>query len=161
MWIYSKTFSYRKWSWVGVQHRTGKGWTMVCFPLRRTNVITLWVWNMHECLQQFKQLAEMQTWWRFLGSLAFVCVFNRKCSQHGDRVCLALLRSRWAGLVGMWCCDSTGTIQAICRTAHHPLLGLSLQWTATHALTPVWRTRVCPPSMQSSSRYQEYIISCR
>lgn len=35
----------------------------------------------------------------FLGRLD-VCVYNRKCSQHGERVCLAPLRSRWARLVG-------------------------------------------------------------
>lgn len=77
-------------------------------------------------------------------------VYNRKCSQHGDQVCLAPLRSRWAGLVGRRCCDSAGSIKAICGTAHHPSLGLCLQWATTHALTPVWGARACPPSRQSS-----------
>lgn len=86
----------------------------------------------------------------FLSEAWCLRVCNRKCNQHGDRARLALLRSRWVGLVDRRCCDSTGTTGAICRTAHRPSLGLCLQWDATHVLTPVWRARACALSGKSS-----------
>lgn len=62
----------------------------------------------------------MQSRWRFLSGSVFSRVFDRKCSQHGDRVYLALLRSRWVRLVGRRCCDSIGTIKAICERLTTP-----------------------------------------
>lgn len=122
---------------------TGKGSDhALSFPLRRTNVVMLWVWNMHECLEQFKYWLKCKLDDVCQGACCLL-VSNRKYSQHGDRVFLVPLQSRW-------CCDSIGTIKLICRTAHHPSLALGLQWATTHVLTPVWGERACPPGRKSS-----------
>lgn len=104
----------------GVGCSTGKGLDHVpSFPLRRTNVITLWVWNMHECLQQFKHWLKCKIDDVFWAAWC-LRVFDRKCSQHGDWVYLAPLRSRWVRLLGRRCCDSIGTIKAICEQLTTP-----------------------------------------
>lgn len=58
-----------------------RGWSALSSPFRRTNVITLWVWNMHECLEQFKHWRKCK-----LNDVSWVAqrlsVCNRKYRQQ-------------------------------------------------------------------------------
>lgn len=128
---------------------------MLSFPLRRTNVITLWVWNMHECLELFKHWLKCKlddVFW------AAQCLraYNRKCSQHGDRVlALALLRSRWARAGGQAVLWFHWDYQGHMQDTSPPLTGSVLTMGSDTCTPPpiwVWGVRMSPllPSRQNS-----------
>lgn len=129
-----------------------RGWSELSSPFRRTNVITLWVWNMHECLEQFKHWRKCK-----LNDVSWVAQRLSVCNRKYRLQRMSFAFGSAKDQVGRR--DSTGAIKAIWDTAHHPSLGP--YGGSQHVLTPVWGVRVCSLQKAKFFLHREYVISYR